>query len=640
MNLQYTKAILFAATCATGVLSSSAAIVGGADPELAPDAFQTDSAGDLLVISNQKVHTTTDPEKIDLGESMFAYQSNNNFGSAATPFLAIQTGGANSHDVLEYDIIWIGNCLVNDASGTDVSASLGVGLFTLPGNSTIVGGYIASGDAGTLSPASAVFGGGSDDDVLIIAQGTVGVDDEIIVTGTDWSTNGAVTNRIYHYQIDLRPPGTDTDGDGLADEWETRHNLDPNDNGENPNNNGVAGDPVNGPLGDPDGDGLNNLGELQNDTDPRDDDSDDDTLLDNEEIMGAGVRPPTSPIKADSDDDGFDDRVETNTGTFASDTDTGTNPQLADTDGDGLSDHEERSGMNPNSFTSDPNVADTDEDGLNDKIEYDAGTDPNDAKSFPTGIYIGDAAPLFSAVVDNGQVDSANGGNLTYALQGSPYTNTLGAAQEIQVTKVNFWADGGGDVTPFLALYDGTDVGLAASYSILLIGDVITATPGEVNNVDFTVDGKPASFILEEGQTVLAGFHQNFGVVPFGQPGDADADFLDTNRTIGEIGSPFIEDANWSTLARTYAFNIALEPGASKSLAIIEIDVDTVLSSAKITFNSRPGKIYSVWASSDLENWSELDDGVAGEAGSESTSFTESPLPGGETRRYYQVRVQ
>lgn len=633
-------ACLTSIAVALPVIPSSAAIVGGGDPAAAPDVFQSDTAGELLVISNQEVHTTTDPEVIDLAISSFTYQSNNNFGSAAIPFLAIQSGAANSHNILDYDVIWMGDSLVNEASGTDVSGPLGTGQFTLPGNSTIVGGYLSDSATGALSPASAVFGGGSPDDVLIIAQGSVSVDNEILLTGTDWSTNGAVTNRIYHYQIDLQPPRADSDGDGLPDEWETAHNLDPNDNGEDPNNNGVTGDPVNGPLGDPDRDGLNNLGEFENDTDPRDDDSDDDSLLDNDEIQGAGARPPTSPIESDSDGDGLDDQVETNTGIFENDTDTGTNPLLPDTDNDGLSDGEERRGANPGGFTSDPNLADTDGDGVNDRIEYHEGSDPNNSASFPTTIYIGDAAPLFSAVVDNGAADGANGGNLTYALQGSPYANDSGATQEIQVTRVNFWADAGGEITPFLTLYDGGGVGFASSYTILLIGDIISATPGEVNQVEFTVDGEPASFLLEDGQTVLAGFHQSSGIVPFGQPGDANADFLDTDRTLGEVGTTFLEDANWSTLARTYAFNIALDPGTSKPLMITEIDVDPVLSSARITFNSRPGRVYSVWASSDLLDWSELNDNIEGDVDSESTSFTESPLPGRTNRRFYQVREQ
>ena len=37
--------------------------------------------------------------------------------------------------------------------------------------------------------------------------------------------------------------------------------MDPNDNGQNPNNNGVAGNADNGPAGDPDGDGFTNAQE-------------------------------------------------------------------------------------------------------------------------------------------------------------------------------------------------------------------------------------------------------------------------------------------------------------------------------------------------------------------------------------------
>jgi hypothetical protein len=51
----------------------------------------------------------------------------------------------------------------------------------------------------------------------------------------------------------------DTDGDGLPDDWETSHRLDPRDS---------TGD--NGANGDPDGDGVTNFQEYQTGTDPKD----------------------------------------------------------------------------------------------------------------------------------------------------------------------------------------------------------------------------------------------------------------------------------------------------------------------------------------------------------------------------------
>lgn len=139
---------------------------------------------------------------IDLTLSTFNYQSNGNVGAGGTPFLAVQNA-PNSHNTGDYDVIWVGMNLSNGASGEDVSGSLGTGVFSLPANSTIVGGYFGSGTGG-LSPASAVFLGGTVDDVLVIAQSTVDVAGDISVTGSDWSANGGVTNRVYHYQIDLQ----------------------------------------------------------------------------------------------------------------------------------------------------------------------------------------------------------------------------------------------------------------------------------------------------------------------------------------------------------------------------------------------------------------------------------------------------
>lgn len=138
----------------------------------------------------------------------------------------------------------------------------------------------------------------------------------------------------------------DTDGDGLPDLWETQYNLDLHDNGANPNNNGVAGNPINGPAGDPDGDSVTNINELANGTNPRDDDTDDDGLKD-----GAELALGTDPKNPDTDHDGLNDKAEGVAGT---------DPLLPDTDGDGFLDSlEAAKGSNPKDFFSTPAPAST-----------------------------------------------------------------------------------------------------------------------------------------------------------------------------------------------------------------------------------------------------------------------------------------
>lgn len=197
------SAVFVSGTLSFASLSAHGAIVGGLDPATAPGVFVTDTANTFMVISNEFTYTTTAAEAIDLGLSSFNYQSNANPGAAATPFLAIQ-GAGDIHDTANYDVIWVGTSLANAASGIDVSGALGAGSLLLPASSTIVGGFFGSA-AGTLSPVSAVFATGDPADVLVIGQSTVDVDNDITVTGTNWSTNAAVTSREYHYQLDLQP---------------------------------------------------------------------------------------------------------------------------------------------------------------------------------------------------------------------------------------------------------------------------------------------------------------------------------------------------------------------------------------------------------------------------------------------------
>lgn len=91
----------------------------------------------------------------------------------------------------------------------------------------------------------------------------------------------------YLFSFDLTLFGADTDGDGLADNWEITHfgNL----------NQGAAGDP--------DGDGLTNLQEHQLGTNPNNADTDGDGLPDGWEVQ-YGFSPFVGNGTADPDGDG------------------------------------------------------------------------------------------------------------------------------------------------------------------------------------------------------------------------------------------------------------------------------------------------------------------------------------------------
>ncbi|MHC4740453.1 MAG: M60 family metallopeptidase, partial [Planctomycetota bacterium] len=185
-------------------------------------------------------------------------------------------------------------------------------------------------------------------------------------------TGDPVEGNVWTFIVD------DTDGDGLPDSFELAYTSPPSNTSMNP------GD-------DEEPDGLTNLEEYNLGTNPIVADTDGDTLIDGDEIVGAGSRPPTDPTDADTDNDTLDDGVETNTGTFVSSSDTGTNPTDIDYDADGLSDGVE-TGTGTYAGETDtgtnPTVPDSDGDATGDWYEVVATyTDPTDSGDNPGIVY-------------------------------------------------------------------------------------------------------------------------------------------------------------------------------------------------------------------------------------------------------------
>lgn len=182
-----------------------------------------------------------------------------------------------------------------------------------------------------------------------------------------------LTGDVFTFIVD------DTDGDGFPDVYELAHTDPPSPIALNPGD-----DLENGGTGD----GLTNWEEYQLGTDPNLADTDGDTLQDGEEVVGAGLRPPTDPTEPDTDRDGLNDGAESNTGTWVSSTDTGTDPVTPDTDRDGLSDGVEThtdTYVDETDTGTDPLVTDSDADNAWDWFEvYGSYSDPTNSSDKPS----------------------------------------------------------------------------------------------------------------------------------------------------------------------------------------------------------------------------------------------------------------
>ena len=205
----------------------------------------------------------------------------------------------------------------------------------------------------------------------------------------------------------------DSDDDGLPDNWEIQHGLDPNDNGST--------DPANGANGDPDGDGLTNEFEYWYYADPNFADTDGDGLNDFDEVFVYYTYPDSS----DTDYDGLNDYAEVFT--------YGTDPWNWDCDEDTLSDGEEvlTHGTNPLKM-------DTDGDWMWDDWELANNLDPTDAAD---GLLDADSDTLANQLefvfLDQGYDPFVSNNAAAFQWAGDPDFDGLTTTQEFNIYLTN-----------------------------------------------------------------------------------------------------------------------------------------------------------------------------------------------------------
>jgi|GEM_PF-4624572 len=276
---------------------------------------------------------------------------------------------------------------------------------------------------------------------LTAARGTEAQDPAL---GANWDNDSDGADNETEESVGTDPNLADTDMDGLDDGPEIDGSLNAYDEFGDLVGAGNGGAPTDPFDADSDDDGILDLEEVTEGedfwiTDPNSDDTDQDFLPDTWEIL-VGLDPTddsgdngdfgdpdedfldnfgeleagTDPFDADSDDDTVSDFDEVsgnlnpwNLGVADGPPGEETNPLAADSDGDGLDDGEEITAM------TDPNNKDSDGDSFPDPLELANDSDPTDPLDFPAG-FISIAASV-EGVTDPAAASDGTGVLLTTA---------------------------------------------------------------------------------------------------------------------------------------------------------------------------------------------------------------------------------
>ena len=425
-----------------------------------------------------------------------------------------------------------------------------------------------------------------------------------------------------------------------------------------------------------------------------DGDPDGDTVINgDEEFYG------TDPQNPDTDGDSLSDGVETNFGFYVDENDTGTDPLNPDTDGDGLGDEVEIPTLpfiDANQPGTDPTIADSDFDNYPDGFEIEQGSDPTLFDSIPqkpalqllawwdfddigdpanaldsaaghTGALLGGAAYTADAggrtatAGDYGMDFGTTNGGQTVHVADANFLNEASVFDEITIS---FWQklSGTSNSSSFWAVAPssgGNSRGIQAhtpwgngtvyfdSAGCCDPTQRIAGNPG----IDYTtwhhfafVKKGPEKGIWIDGSLFLSGG----GAAP-----------LPIDFTELYLGSEFGNNSLQGVMDDFAVFNCALgeteiallAAGASPPEvvnpvsgvgALTDVGYDPNTQQATITWDSAPGKEYTIYTSTDLQGdpattWTELTDNwpLGGATGS-STSYTDTiSAPG--PMRFYKV---
>lgn len=382
----------------------------------------------------------------------------------------------------------------------------------------------------------------------------------------------------------------DLDGDGMPDQWELENGLDT---------------AIDDSDLDKDEDGLTNSEEAALGSNPDKDDSDNDGLLDVDEVNVHG----TDPALADTDGDGRKDGLEINTD--------GTNPLLADTDTDGLPDGWEiGNGLDP---LIEDSADDPDLDELTNLEEFEAQTDPNaadtDGDEMPDGWEV-------SYGLDPLEIDSWRDADEDSIPNAYEWAHGTSPRDNAQFPDPNFYVDGavlvtgdGSFTAPFMTIKEG----LTACTTDWEIVKIASGTYTGSGNKKIDYGGRKVMLLGESGAVIDC---ENDGYAMRFTSSEGSASVLYNlcfKRGSGEYGGGgaiYCVNAGPSILRCTFAHNSAQGNGG----AIWLREAPVIVSDCAFLNNyaSRDGGAlcYEGWVKSDVHvEGSKFSSNVSGEDG-------------------------